>query len=188
LRKEIKMPHVITEYDIERTKALARIMVRKWEPGLINFDDVLGDGLEGLTRAAQKYDETLGKHFWAYATPVVRGYMLNGFRSRFGDKRQKLELARAESLSIPEDDEDDYKPWMQIPVEENWETGRILVDKIEKSNLGPLQKRIMRLLAGGYTQADIARLLNASDGNISRSIQAIRERFSQEELREIIVH
>lgn len=181
------MPYQITDNDIERTKALARIMYKKWEPGLVNYDDILGDGLEGLTRAAIKFDESRGKHFWAYATPFVKGYILNGFRSRFGEKSQKIELARAESLSITENEEDEgYKPWMQIPVEENWDSGRILLDKIEETDLRPHQKRIMRLLAAGYTQADISRIIGVGDGNISANIASIRKQYSMEELVELI--
>ena len=177
----------ITEDDIERTKALAHIMVSKWDPGLVDFNDVMGDGLEGLVRAAQLFDASKGKHFWAYATPGVRGYMLNGFRRRFGEKRQKLVLARAESLSITESDDPNHKP-VEVEVEDNTQiTGvGMLWDKINKMNLGPSQKRIMWLMAEGYTQADIARMTGRSDGNISNSVQGIRAQFSKKELAEVL--
>ena len=177
----------ITEDDVERTKALAHIMVSKWEPGLVEFNDVLGDGLEGLTRAAQLFDASKGKHFWAYATPGVRGYMLNGFRRRFGEKRQKLVLARAESLSITEDDDPNYKP-VEVEAEDNTQISGVgtLWDKINEMDLGPAQKRIMWLMSQGYTQADIARMTGNSDGNICSSVKGIRQRFSKKELAELL--
>lgn len=185
-KKELINKYQITDNDIERTRALAYIMVRKWEPGLVTFDDVLGDGLEGLVHAAQLFDETLGKHFWAYATPTVRGYMLNGFRRRFGEKKQKMALARAESLSITEDDDPNFKP-LEVEVEDNTQTsGAGLWDKINKLNLSPLQKHVMWLMSEGYAQADIARLMGKSDGSIANSVLAIRLRFSKEELVDLI--
>lgn len=187
-KKEPIRSYQITEDDVERTKALAHIMTSKWQPGLVEFNDVLGDGLEGLTRAAQLFDESKGTKFWAYATPSVRGYMLNGFRRRFGEKQQKLALARAESLSITIDEEEEHG-WDHYEVEDvdNTQSSRkSLWEKINAMDLGPMQKKILWLMSEGYSQADIARLTGKSDGNICNSVQGIRARFSKKELHELI--
>lgn len=189
-KKEILNTYQITKDDVERTKALAHIMTSKWQPGLVEFNDVMGDGLEGLCRAAQLFDESKGTSFWAYATPSVRGYMLNGFRKRFGEKRQKLALARADSLSITEDDGEKYGishiSHEVEDVDNTQSSYRTLWEKINNMDLGPMQKKILWLMSEGYSQADIARLMGKSDGNICNSVQGIRARFSKEELYELI--
>jgi len=180
------MPHTITKNDIDRTKALAHIMTKKWEPGLVHFEDVLGDGLEGLVRTAQRYDDTKGKHFWAYASVSVRGYMLNGFRRRFGEKGQKLAMERSASLSIGPDESPDRLP-LELSVEDNTEDSGIgLIDKINQLGLDPLQSKVMILLAAGYTQSDISRATGVPTNTVSRSVQGIRQRFSKQQLAAII--
>lgn len=176
------MPHQITEDDIERTRALAKIATGKWKPGLICLDDVLGDGLVGLVRASQRFDESLGKHFWAYATPYVRGYILDGFRRRFGEKRQKLAIARADSLSITKDEDPDHEPIEIISEDKTDSSGIGLVNAINNLDLTPDQKRIMRLLAAGYTQTDIARIKNVHPNSVSNNVRLIRSRITKDEL------
>jgi RNA polymerase sigma factor (sigma-70 family) len=179
------MSYEITQYDVDRTKILARKAVRKWEPGLVNYDDVLGDALEGLVKASHKYDESFGKHFWAYATATVNGYILNGFRRRFGEKREKLELARAQPLVISNDEDGSEFSPHDVAVEDT-ATGQDLLDKIRQLGLGATQTRILIMFAAGYKQRDIALKLGLSDGNICTTVQRIRKNLSKEQFVELM--
>lgn len=192
------MSYQITEEDIKRTKILASKMFKKWEPGLVSFDDILGDGLEGLIRAAQKYDESkvnpdrddesytrTDRKFWAYATPSVKGFMLNGFRKRFGERMEKLAMVKAESLSINEADDPDSKP-LELSVEETWNSGMPLLEKIRSIDLTLFERQTLIMLAGGYSQVDIARQLGVNKRKVYHVTDIIRRKFSMEEFAEMI--
>ncbi len=47
----------------------------------VDFDDLVGDGVMGLMKAAEQFDPERGVKFETYATPVIRGAILNGLRS-----------------------------------------------------------------------------------------------------------
>lgn len=47
----------------------------------VDFDDLVGDGVFGLLRAIEQFDTGRGVKFETYATPVIRGAMLNGLRA-----------------------------------------------------------------------------------------------------------
>lgn len=46
-----------------------------------DFNDLVGDGVFGLLKAIEQFDPNRGVKFETYATPVIRGTMLNGLRS-----------------------------------------------------------------------------------------------------------
>lgn len=47
----------------------------------VEFDDLVGDGVFGLLKAIEQFDPQRGVKFETYATPVIRGSMLNGLRA-----------------------------------------------------------------------------------------------------------
>lgn len=46
-----------------------------------DFNDMVGDGVFGLIKAIEQFDPGRGVKFETYATPVIRGTILNGLRS-----------------------------------------------------------------------------------------------------------
>lgn len=47
----------------------------------VDFNDLVGDGVFGLLKAIEQFDTERGVKFETYATPVIRGTILNGLRS-----------------------------------------------------------------------------------------------------------
>lgn len=47
----------------------------------VDFDDLVGDGVFGLMKAIEQFDPERGVKFETYATPVIRGAILNGLRA-----------------------------------------------------------------------------------------------------------
>jgi len=47
----------------------------------VDFDDLVGDGVFGLMKAIEQFDPSRGVKFETYATPVIRGAILNGLRA-----------------------------------------------------------------------------------------------------------
>lgn len=68
---------------VERYQPLVRYqavqVLKRLRPGT-ELDDLVADGLFGLLRAIEGFDLTRGFKFETYATPVVRGSILNGLR------------------------------------------------------------------------------------------------------------
>ncbi|MDP2346727.1 MAG: sigma-70 family RNA polymerase sigma factor [Gammaproteobacteria bacterium] len=54
-------------------------------PTHIQLDDLIQDGMIGLLEAAERYNPALNDSFSAYATPTIRGRILDGIRS-FGTR------------------------------------------------------------------------------------------------------
>lgn len=46
-----------------------------------DFDDLVSDGIFGLMKAVEQFDSSRGVKFETYATPVIRGSILNGLRA-----------------------------------------------------------------------------------------------------------
>lgn len=184
LGKREKVSYQVTTDDIKRTKRIAGKMARKWEPGLVNYDDILGDGLEGLAKAARHFDETKDKEFWMYATVCVRRAIADGLCRRFGRDNQKLALAKAAPLVLTDDYGSEWSPH-EIPVEDTG-TGRDLLEKIRQMGLGPQRTCIMIMLAAGYKQHDIIQETEMSKASVNYHVLEIRRRFSVEQFAEII--
>ena len=68
---------------IEQHFTLVRQIAAKIVKNLkqVDFDDLVGDGVIGLMKAAEQFDPERGVKFETYATPVIRGAILNGLRA-----------------------------------------------------------------------------------------------------------
>lgn len=58
---------------------------------VFNFEETVADGLEGLCRAAQKFDPARGLAFSTYADKKIRGRMKDGYRELFKSRNMEPE-------------------------------------------------------------------------------------------------
>lgn len=80
--KETKDPHLQEELVVHYQGLvfnLAHKIVRKLKQGT-EVEDLISDGMVGLVKALDAFDPERGFKFSTYATPVIRGSILNGLR------------------------------------------------------------------------------------------------------------
>lgn len=82
----LPQPHLPTEErdaSVEKYLWLVRQIAAKLTRQLrhADFNDMVGDGVFGLMKALEQFDQNRGVKFETYATPVIRGTILNGLRS-----------------------------------------------------------------------------------------------------------
>lgn len=65
---------------IESNVTMARSMAARYRNRGIDLDDLEQVALLGLTKAAQRFDETAGHDFLSYAVPTIRGEIRRHFR------------------------------------------------------------------------------------------------------------
>jgi RNA polymerase sigma factor (sigma-70 family) len=181
--------YVITEEDIQITKALARKEARRWSRDIVEYDDLLGDAFEGLVKASYGFDSNKvtsdnGRPFWSYATVAVKRAMLEGIRKRIGKEGQKLDMAKAESLDLDEDDDLSHRP-LKISVEDK-DSGRLFVERIQNSNLSTIEKNILMLLVQGYNQKEIAQKYKIEYRKVTRITEGLRHTYTKEEFELLI--
>ncbi|MBI2263993.1 MAG: FliA/WhiG family RNA polymerase sigma factor [Armatimonadetes bacterium] len=93
---------LITQY-LPLVKHIAGRLMRSLRQA--DFDDLVSDGVFGLIRAIDQFDLERGVKFETYATPVVRGSILNGLRAldwvpeRTRTKTRELQKAMAKFMN-----------------------------------------------------------------------------------------
>lgn len=69
------------------------------------YDDLMSEGLVGLTEARQRYSDDRGASFWTYAHYRIRGRILNMMRKR-GGTRGRVVVTRGHDMTEEAQDED----------------------------------------------------------------------------------
>ncbi len=81
-------------------RALARQLYRRWTPGAVQLDDLESAALDGLWRAARRYDGC--RPFRTYAQHHVRGALLDCLRGADPLSRQQRAAAKAAEAQCAE--------------------------------------------------------------------------------------
>lgn len=87
---------------IRRYAELVRVIVARIAghlPDWVDHDDLISAGVLGLIKAIDRFDPTRGVKFETYATPVIRGEVMEALRAKDwvprGVRRRAREVARA---------------------------------------------------------------------------------------------
>lgn len=95
---------LLIEQYLPLVKQIASKLVRNIKQ--VDFDDLVSDGIFGLMKAIEQFDPERGVKFETYATPVIRGSILNGLRSldwvpeRKRAKTRQLQRAMDQFVSL----------------------------------------------------------------------------------------
>jgi RNA polymerase sigma factor (sigma-70 family) len=94
---------------VEQALHLPRREAARWFHAPVDQEDLVADGNLGLARAARRYDPSYGVPFAAFATPYVRGAIVDAIRTRarrsaLGDGTFAHVVAFSEIASEGEDD------------------------------------------------------------------------------------
>ena len=78
---------ILEEKLVEAALHLPRREAARWRHTPLDQEDLVADGNVGLVKAARRYDASLDVPFAAFATPYVRGAIVDSVRSRARRRR-----------------------------------------------------------------------------------------------------
>lgn len=144
------------------------------------FEDLIQAGNEGLIRAVDKFDASLGYHFISFATWYIENEV----------RKAAYDYIRHDAISLDESvDADDEKGTTRIdfltayPCQStDWniryiDTLNDLKAKADKRQygLGHLTAKLHEMLINGYTTSDFARKYHLSETEMNRLLTILRE-------------
>ena len=142
-------------------------------------DDIIGEGIVGLVKAAKNFDPTRNLKFATYAARCIRNEMLMFFRKG----KKWCEPISLEDIVCTDDSGNVLRCKDIIAVESN--IAEFEREDAAKHSLAILQERInareAKVIAGitaGQTQVQIAGTMGLSQSYVSRLIKNIRKKHS----------
>lgn len=136
-------------------------------------DDLKQEGLIGLWKASERFDESRGNKFTSYAVSLIRGYMLIYIETVYRSKRKGEKL---QFVSLDAEYFKDVTFHAAIPTKGEEDELWILTD----NRLTEEERKLVRLIYEGYTQKEIAGLLGIKQPTVSRRILLIKEKLIEE--------
>ena len=150
-----------------------------------DFDDIIQEGMIGLYKAIQCYDETKNTNFGAFASLCIHRQIQNAVKNANRKKNSPLN----QSLPIKyfdgsgSSDEDSVLKLViadeNSNVEQNYidkEISTIVLSKV-KDCLSEEQFQILKLFINGESYSEIAKKLNISSKQVDNSLQAIKKKL-----------
>ena len=160
-----------TEQDIldnmELVYKLARVMAPRHKNVLMDFDDLVSEGIFGLVKAIQRFDPEKKVKFSTWAGRCIQYAIVDAHRNVFGQYRR----LKKSGLPIPHFLYLDDSPGGYLNLKGESPTEDEMIDAIDSKlvvekawdRLTPRQQRIMRLVQEkGLTQQDAAAEIGVS--------------------------
>lgn len=144
-----------------------------------NRDDLISEGMLGLCKAANSFDENKGTKFSTYAALCIKNAMLMYIR------KLKKYTPHEISLCMPMGRDEEGKT---ITVEdvivdekssEEYIIEKIMLDEFEKKQT-PQDHLILCSLKKGLNQKEIGKLVGISQSYVSRRIKKMRKEFKKQ--------
>ena len=160
---------------VEQTLYLPRREARRWRHTPLEQEELVADGNLALAKAARKYDPSFGVPFPAFATPYVRGAIVDTVRSRarrntlgdglYADVVGFPDLARAADTDTHAYDPPDPGPSPHDTVES--------LDRLRVVGTLPERERIalIRTVVEGKSAADVAKDLGVTPDRVYTLVQ-----------------
>ena len=163
---------------IEANLRFAVSVAKRFLPSGASFEDLIQAGCEGLVRAADKFDASLGYRFISYATWFVKNEVSKAAYDYIEH--------HVESLDAPINDDDDktYADFLRCsPCEStDWnlryrEALETLKRQAEERQygLGKLTAELHQMLIDGYTTADFAKRHHLNEQKMLHILSILRE-------------
>jgi len=151
-------------------KGLIGINVKKWY-SQFEYEDLYQICCMALWKAYIDYDIERGLCFSTVASKYIFNTLSGEYRSR------KRHCVSGESL--------EKELWEGTTLESKLSASRDLIADFEanlyiEQLLSKKEKTILKLLSENYTQIQIAKALNMAQGNISKALKRIRNKFAEE--------
>jgi RNA polymerase sigma factor for flagellar operon FliA len=175
-------------------RAIARGIKRRCPP-CVELDDLIGDGMVGLTKSLAHYDSSVGAPFASYARHRIRGEILDGMRRMDWTTKYAREhhLATTEAVHVSIEGNPDWSSRLQsdqseqdvfsiaVRAEEETRVARLL------AQLPPRWAAVLRAYYWeGLDSKVIAKGMRVSEARVSQIIKFSLRRLRR--LRLICVH
>ena len=155
-------------------------IAKKYIASKASLDDLIQSGNEGLVRAVDKFDASLGYRFISYATWYIENEVR---KTAYGYRRNKC-VSLDEPLYADDDDSPTLKDnlyerpcqstdW-NLRYREALETLKRRADE-RQYGLGRLTAELHQMLIDGYTTTDFARRHRLSEAHMTRLLTILRE-------------
>ena len=144
-----------------------------------NKDDIVSEGMLGLIKAANTFDETKGYQFSTYAGLCIRNAMLMYIRKLNKHWHKEISLY----TPIGEDSEGNqlcYADVIQSDGEDFGEGNNRILLRESIGKLPEKDKEIMLAVITGYKQREIAAMMGVQQSSISRRIKRIKRKLKSE--------
>lgn len=154
---------------VEQTMYLPRREAKRWRHTPLEQEDLVADGNLALAKAARKYDPSFGVPFPAFATPYVRGAIVDTVRTRA--RRNNLgdgvfaDVVGFPDLSRAVDTDQAYDPPDPGPTPHDTVES---LDRLRVVGTLPERERIalIRTVVEGDSAADVAKDLGVSPDRV----------------------
>ncbi len=150
-------------------------------------EDVIQEGMIGLFKAIQEYDEAQGAPFYAFAKLCITRQILKAVEA--ADRLKNRPLNAYVSLSEPDNQEKgDVLAGLSRGGSLDPEALIIAAQQIEELTskvldvLSPMEKQVFELMLEGLDYHSIAILLGKTDKSIDNAMQRIRQKARQQNL------
>lgn len=171
-----------TEQDVMGNMGLVYKIAHTMQYGLTNslmdFDDLVSEGILGLMDAFNKYDPERGAKFSTYAGIRIRGRMMDAYRGSFWQKRQgrRQGLPTPSYVYLDADACDDGSPFHDL-VPGKFLSEQDLINRIDVtlvwekvwSLLRPGEKKTVTLLRSGLNQEETSKVMGVTASMVSQS-------------------
>ncbi len=142
----------------------------------MELDDLIGEGIVGLVRAAKTYDPRRGCQFSTYAYPFIKGYIYQFI------KRERRHNPDKVSMEVIEfEDDNPIKLEQQLGDSGDWDQQvrnkiflKEVFDYVER-RFGVTERLMLEWYAKGLTQTEIGNRLGITQVQVSRSLKKIRD-------------
>ena len=192
-----------TEEDVNNNMGLVFTMARRMRhlerSGVMEFQDLISEGVLGLIHALDRFDPDRGFKFSSYACRCISGYMLRGHRNLHMETWKALQSRyEVPCTNIPM-----YQPMFDsqevkevVGCDDRGMNAKTMFETVNNKRvwervlptLTSRQRQVMELLLSGLTQTQIAPMLGVTRQCISQTMQnAVRNAkkfFAQEEVEE----
>lgn len=138
-------------------------------------DDIYQEGCLGLVKAAIEFDETKGYRFSTYATWWIKGQMTM-FVTRYFKKNYTNNLSA--DIKCSNTDDSDGTLLDTLSSFDEYKNPRIVSAFIRaKHTKSKNMEKILKMLAVGYTQKEIAKELGYTSVAVAKKMQEFRREF-----------
>lgn len=175
-----------TEQDVTDNMGLVFMIAKKMRnlerTGIMEFQDLISEGILGLIHALDRFDESKGFKFSSYACRCISGYILRGHRNlhmeQWKAKQSRFDVPAATiSMFQPFLDSDEVKE--VVGCDDRGTGHRAMFDTVNNRSvweslmpiLSDRQRQMMQMSLQDVTQSQIAIDLGVSRQCVSQTMQ-----------------
>lgn len=184
----------LLEYISSKNEEAYNLMLEKYKPLILStakkykniglkygyeMNDIIQEGMVGLSNAIETYDEKLNTKFYTLAKVCIERKILNLFKTAAREKYKILN----ESIPIENDNYDLEKMIGDITsnplnVVLDKEIKNDILKELEKK-LSESERQVLNLKQEGFSNMEISKILNKTIKQIENTIQRIKKKYKE---------